>query len=102
GLLAVFAFAARSAMLQIAHIRRSHARDGGPLTASVVTRAAAERAGVSFGAAAAIAAAMLPFVVMGTSAGNELTHAAAVVILGGLATSFVLTQVLLPAMCLAF
>jgi hypothetical protein len=40
-------------------------------------------------------------VVMGDVAGNEITHATAAVILGGLVTATVLNQVLVPAMCLA-
>jgi hypothetical protein len=38
---------------------------------------------------------------MGDVAGNELTHTAAAVILGGLVSSILVTQLLVPAMCLA-
>jgi Cu/Ag efflux pump CusA len=100
GLLAVFAFAARQGMLQIAHIRRFQAEDGGPLTARIVVEAAGERLAPALAAAAVAAVVMLPFVILGNVAGNEITHVAAGVILGGLLTSVLLTQLLLPAVCL--
>jgi Cu/Ag efflux pump CusA len=101
GLLAVFAFAARQGMLQVAHMRRLQALDGGPLTAGIAVRAARERLAPSLGAAVVAAVALLPFVVMGDVAGNEMTHTAAAVILGGLLSATLLSQLLLPALCLA-
>ncbi len=99
GLLAVFAFAARQGMLQIAQIRRLQRRDGGPLTREIVINAAADRLAPSLTSIVVAAAVMVPFVVMGDVAGNEITHTAAAVILGGLATSTLLNQGLLPALC---
>jgi Cu/Ag efflux pump CusA len=101
GLLAIYAFAARQGVLQIARIRRMHAEDRGELTAAIVVSAAHERLGPSLTAAIVSAATMIPFIVMGDIAGNEITHSAAAVILGGLVSSVLLTQVLVPAMCLA-
>jgi Cu/Ag efflux pump CusA len=102
GLLAVFVFSARQAILMIARMRGLQAIDGGRLRADVVVAAAVERAGPAVGAAVVAAAALLPFVVLGDVAGNELTHTAASVILGGLFTTALLNQVFLPALCLAF
>jgi multidrug efflux pump subunit AcrB len=96
GLLAVFVFAGRQGMLQIAHIRRLQARCGGALTREIVLDASAERLAPCLAATAVAAALMLPFVVIGNVAGNEITHVAAAVILGGLVTSALLNQVLLP------
>jgi Cu/Ag efflux pump CusA len=87
-------------MVQIARIRRLHAQDGGGLSAAIVTRAARERLGPSLSAALVTAATMVPFVVIGDVAGNEITHTAAAVILGGLLTATFVNQVLVPAMCL--
>jgi Cu/Ag efflux pump CusA len=101
GLLAVFVFAARQGLVLIARIRRLHAEDGGELTSAIVTRAAHERFGPSLAATLITAATMIPFVVMGDVAGNEITHATAAVVLGGLLTATLLNQVLVPAMCLA-
>jgi Cu/Ag efflux pump CusA len=101
GLLAVFALATRQGLVQIAHIRRRHAESGGELTAELVVNAARERLAPSLTALLVIASTLAPFVVMGDVAGNEITHAAAAVILGGLVTTTLLIQLLVPAICLA-
>jgi hypothetical protein len=59
--------------------------------------AAAERLGPTLGSAAVSAAVLLPFVAIGNVAGNELTHIAAAVLLGGLATSTFVNLLILPA-----
>ncbi len=99
-LLAVLVFAARQGLLEIEHIRRMQRRDGGPLTDAIVLSAAGERLAPALGGAAVCAVGLLPFVVMGDVAGNELIHTAAAVILGGLVTSMILNLLVLPAMCL--
>jgi Cu/Ag efflux pump CusA len=101
GLLAVFVFAARQGLLQITHIRRLQARDGGALTPAIVIQAAVDRIGPSLTAVLVSAATLIPFVAIGDVAGNELTHTAAAVMLGGLLTATLLNQLLVPAMCLA-
>lgn len=101
GLLAVLAIAARQAMLQIAGFRRVQARDGGPLTAGMVQEGAAQRLAPSLAALAVTAVAMLPFVIEGNVAGNEITHVSAAVILGGLVSTLLLTQLVLPALCVS-
>ena len=60
-----------------------------------------ERLGPSLTAVLVSAATLIPFVVIGDVAGNEITHTAAAVMLGGLLTATLLNQVLVPAMCLA-
>jgi Cu/Ag efflux pump CusA len=99
-LLAVLVFAARQALLEIEHIRLVQRRDGGPLNNAIVLSAASERLAPPLGGAAVCAVGLLPFVVMGDVAGNELIHTAAAVILGGLVTSMILNLLLVPAMCL--
>jgi Cu/Ag efflux pump CusA len=101
GLLAILALAIRQGLLQITGIRRAHAEDGGQLTAALLTRAVRARLGSSLGALAVIAAALLPFIVMGDTAGNEITHAAADVMLGGLISAALLVHFLVPALYLA-
>ena len=101
GLLAVLAFAVRQGMLQIVAIRGRHRDDGGPLTSSIVVSAVRERLGLSLTATIVIAAALVPFALMGDIAGNEITHVTAWVALGGLVTAALLTDVLLPALYLA-
>ena len=87
-------------MLEIEHIRRMQRRDGGPLTNAIVLSAAGERLAPALGGAAVCAVGLLPFIVMGDVAGNELIHTAAAVVLGGLVTSMILNLLLVPAMCL--
>jgi Cu/Ag efflux pump CusA len=99
-LLAVLVFAVRQGLLEIDHIRRMQRRDGGPLTTDHVRAAAGERLGPALGSTAVCAVGLLPFIVMGNVAGNELIHTAAAVMLGGLVSSIILNLLLVPAMCL--
>jgi len=100
GLLAVYAFAARQGLLQLVGIRRLQTLEASRLTPALVARAAAQRLVPSVGAALVADAVLLPFLILGDVAGNELTHAAAAVIMGGLVTATLLTVIVLPALCL--
>jgi Cu/Ag efflux pump CusA len=93
-------FAVRQGMLQVAAIRRRQNLDRGPLTSGIVRRAAAERLGSSLTSVLVTMVALAPFVVLGDVAGNEITHTAAAVMLGGLVTSTLWSHFLLPALCL--
>ena len=63
---------------------------------------AAGAAGSVFTAALMSAAALVPFVLAGQVAGNELPHAAAPVVLAGLGAATLLNTLVLPAACLWF
>jgi Cu/Ag efflux pump CusA len=102
GLLAVFAFAARQELLLAVRIRRLQTQDGGALDRALVLRAAASRLAPASWTAIVVGAVLVPFVVMGDVAGNELTHVAAAVMLGGIASSSLLNLLVVPAVCLAF
>jgi Cu/Ag efflux pump CusA len=102
GLLAVFAFAARQELLLAVRIRRLQAQDGSPLDRALILRAAGDRLAPASWAAVVAAAVLVPFVVMGNVAGNELTHVAAAVILGGLLSTTLLNLLVVPAVCLEF
>jgi Cu/Ag efflux pump CusA len=102
GLLGVFAVAARHGMLLVAGVRREHSSDGGTLSRALVVRAASTGLATTAGGTLAIAALLLPFVVMGDVAGNELTGVAAAVMLGGLASAALANLLALPSLCLAF
>jgi Cu/Ag efflux pump CusA len=101
GLLAVFVFAARHAMLQIERIRHTQLREAAPLSSSLAVRATSDRLAESVSSAVLIAAVMLPFAAMGDVAGNELARTAAAVVLGGVLSTLVLNLLLLPALYLA-
>jgi Cu/Ag efflux pump CusA len=102
GLLGVLAVAIHQAFRVTAAIRRAHLADGGPLTPGLAAAAAAGAAGPAFTAALMSAAALVPFVVAGQVAGNELPYAAAPVILAGLGAATLLNTLVLPAACLWF
>src|SRR6185437_3683454 len=100
--LLVLAVAIHQAFRVTAAIRRAHLADGGPLTPGLAAAAAAGAAGPAFTAALMSAAALVPFVVAGQVAGNELPYAAAPVILAGLGAATLLNTLVLPAACLWF
>jgi multidrug efflux pump subunit AcrB len=102
GLLGALAFSARQAMMLADRVRRLQAAAGAPVSRELVARAGADRFGPALGAATVAAAALLPFALLGDTAGNELTHTAAAVMLGGLLTSVLSNLLILPAVQLAF
>ncbi|MGH2943634.1 MAG: efflux RND transporter permease subunit, partial [Solirubrobacteraceae bacterium] len=101
GLIAVLGLAARNGVALIRHLQHLES-EGGELGPQLVARGAQERLAPVLASAAALGAAMLPFLVMGATAGLEVVHPMAVVVLGGLATSSALTLFVLPALYLRF
>ncbi len=102
GLLALLGLAARNGIVLLRHLQQLE-RDGGEeFGAELVARGAQERLAPVLATAAALGAAMLPFLFMGSIAGLEIVHPMAVVLLCGLATSSALTLFLLPALYLRF
>ena len=102
GLLGVLAVTIHQAFRVTAAIRRAHLADGGPLTPGLVAAAATGAAGPALVAAVVSAVALVPFLVAGQVAGNELPYAAAPVILAGLIAATLLNTLVLPAACLWF
>ncbi|HEV2774418.1 MAG TPA: efflux RND transporter permease subunit, partial [Solirubrobacteraceae bacterium] len=102
GLMAVFGLAVRNAIVLIRHLQRVEQVEGDELGEALVRRAAQERLAPVLASAVALGAAMLPFVLMGATAGLEIVHPMAVVVLCGLATSAALTLFVLPALYLRF
>jgi Cu/Ag efflux pump CusA len=100
GMLAVIAFAVRQGMPLVDAARRRQL-DEGPLTATIVRRAAVERFAPALGAAAVLAVTLVPFVVLGDVAGNELTRVSAAVMMGGLVSATLLNLLILPVICVA-
>ncbi len=102
GLLAVLAIAIQQAFGMTAAIRRAHRGDGRQLTPGLVAAAAAEAGAAAITSALVAAVALVPFIVMGDVAGNELLRTAAAVILAGLIAATLLNTLVLPAACLRF
>jgi Cu/Ag efflux pump CusA len=115
GLLAVIGIAARGALVLIMELQRleNHPETGSALQrleratddtcrSEMVLRAARERFAPVVISAISIGLALLPLVIAGDVAGNELTHSAAAVVLGGLVSSTVLSLFIAPAIYLHY
>jgi Cu/Ag efflux pump CusA len=102
GLMAVFGLAARNGLALIRHFQHLEREEGERFGPELVSRGAQERLAPLLASAAAIGAAMLPFIVMGPTAGLEIVHPMAVVVLCGLASSSALVLFVLPALYLRF
>jgi Cu/Ag efflux pump CusA len=101
GLLALLVLAARSALTLIRRFQDLE-REGDAFGPELVQRGAQQRLAPSVTSLAAIGAAMLPFVVMGSPAGLEIVHPMAVVVLCGLVTLAALSLFVVPALYLRF
>ena len=101
GFVAVLGLAARNWIMLVKHFQylEQHEAEHG---SSLVLRGAGERLPSVVATAITIDLIVLPFVVLGDVAGLEILHPAAVVILGGLVTSTVLTLFVIPALYLRF
>jgi Cu/Ag efflux pump CusA len=97
GLLAIFGLAARNVVLLV----RGFARDEPP-DAGLVNRVTRERVGPLVLSVLATAAVVLPLLFLGRVAGTEALFPFAVVVLGGLVTTTLLTVLVVPALYLRF
>jgi Cu/Ag efflux pump CusA len=102
GLLAVPAIAARSGIVLIRHYQHLEQQEGETFGPGLVLRGTRERLEPIATTAVAVAATLLPVVFFGAKAGLEILQPMAVVILGGLITSTVLTLFVIPALYLGF
>ena len=97
GLVTVFGISARNAILLLAHLEHLIDREGaGSLTSALVRRAAAERLLPVVMTAVVTALGLIPLALGLGKAGNEIEAPLAIVVLGGLATSTLLSLVVLP------
>jgi Cu/Ag efflux pump CusA len=103
GLLGVIGVTVRQGVLLIDRIKHlEEDRGSAPPGPDLVLRAAQERFAPVVASALAIVAAMLPAVALGSAAGLEIMHPAAVVILGGTVASAAAILLLVPALYLSF
>jgi CzcA family heavy metal efflux pump len=100
GGLAVLGIATRNGLLLIEHYQRLES-EGMPFGTELVVRGARERLLPIVTSAASIIAAVLPMVVFGPVAGLEILQPTAIVIIGGLVASTLLTLGVTPAVYLA-
>ncbi|MBX7195473.1 MAG: efflux RND transporter permease subunit [Sandaracinaceae bacterium] len=102
GLVTVIGIAARNGILLVSHFRHLEEVEGVPFGVTLVARGASERLTPIVMTALATGLALVPLVAAGQAPGHEIEHPMAVVILGGLASSTVLTLLVTPVLYLRF
>lgn len=102
GLLAVLGIAARNGVVLIDHYQRLVGQEEVPARLELVIRGARERLPSILASSAAIFAALLPMVIFGGRPGLEILQPTALVIMGGLVASTLVTLFVLPVVYLAF
>lgn len=100
GLVAVIGIAARNGIMLVSHFRHLEQEEGSVFGIELITRGARERLVPVLMTALATGLALVPVVLGGHKAGNEIEQPMAVVILGGLISSTVLTLLVTPALYL--
>jgi Cu/Ag efflux pump CusA len=102
GFFTVFGIAARNGILLINHAQHLEREEGETFGLDLVVQAARERLAPILMTSLATGLALVPLVVLGDRPGHEIEHPLAVVILGGLLTSTLLTLFVIPALYLQF
>jgi Cu/Ag efflux pump CusA len=102
GFLTVLGIAVRNGIVMTSHFQHLQQHEGETFGPEMVLRGAQERLGPILTTALTTGLALLPLMVAGNIAGTEIVQPMAVVILGGLVTSTLLTLVILPALYLRF
>lgn len=102
GFVAVFGIAVRNALTLISRYRHLEQHEGATFGAELVQRATRERSAPILMSAATTGLALLPLALFGNIAGLEIVQPMALVILGGLVTTTLLSLVGVPAMYLLF
>jgi Cu/Ag efflux pump CusA len=100
--LALLGIAARNGVMLIDRLQQLRLDGSQAFGADLVRRGALERFTPTLTVAVATAAAVLPFVIMGSVAGLEIVNPMAIVMLGGLLTSTLLSLFVLPVLYLRF
>jgi Cu/Ag efflux pump CusA len=102
GFVALFGIAARNAILLVSHADHLVEREGAVWGRETILRATSERVAPILMTALVTALGMAPLALGTGEAGREVQGPMAVVILGGLVTSTVMSLLLLPPLALAY
>jgi len=102
GFLTVLGIAGRNGILMVSHFQHLEREEGVPFGPGLVLRGAQERLAPILMTALATGLALVPLVIAGPVAGNEIEHPLAVVIVGGLVTATLLNLFVLPSLYLRF
>lgn len=99
GFVTLFGIAVRNGILLISHFQHLSTVDHMPWGPALILRGASERLAPILMTSAATGLALLPLIVAGNRPGHEIEFPMAVVIVGGLTSSVLLTLGLLPVLC---
>jgi Cu/Ag efflux pump CusA len=102
GFLTVLGIAARNGILLIDHYRHLETVEGEPFGPGLVLRGARERLSPILMTSLCTGLALLPLAITGDIPGHEIEHPMAVVILGGLVSSTLLSLFVVPVLYLRF
>lgn len=102
GFLALLALAARNVVMLFHRFQQLQIVEARDFGAELVRRGARDRLAPTLVVALATAAALLPFAIVGAVAGLEIIHPMAIVMLGGLVTTTLLSLFVLPGLYLRF
>jgi CzcA family heavy metal efflux pump len=102
GFFTVFGIAARNGILLINHAQHLEREEGEAFGVALVLRAAKERLAPILMTSLATGLALVPLVVLGERPGQEIEYPLAIVILGGLLTSTLLSLFVIPSLYLRF
>jgi CzcA family heavy metal efflux pump len=102
GFFTVFGIAARNGILLINHAQHLEREEGQRFGPDLVLRAAKERLAPILMTSLATGLALVPLVLFGERPGQEIEHPLAIVILGGLFTSTLLSLFVIPSLYLRF
>jgi CzcA family heavy metal efflux pump len=102
GMITVLGIAARNGILLLQHYRHLEQVEGEPFGLGLVLRGASERLSPILMTSLCTGLALLPLIVRGSVPGHEIEHPMAVVILGGLVTSTMLSLFVVPILYLRF
>lgn len=102
GLLALFGLAARHGLLAIRHLQDLERYEAEAFGPALVARGARERLAPTLASVIGLAAVALVFVVLGPRPGLEVVNPMAIVLLGGLVTTALVSLFMLPTLYLRF
>lgn len=97
GFVTLFGITARNAIMLLSHYRHLEAKEGVAFGRDLIIQGSLDRLVPILMTALVTGLALLPLVVSGTRAGQEIEHPMAVVIVGGLLSSTALNLLLTPA-----
>ena len=102
GFFTVFGIAARNGILLINHCQHLERYEGEPFGPALVIRGARERLSPILMTSLATGLALVPLIILGDRPGHEIEYPLAIVIVGGLVTSTLLTLFVVPSLYLRF